>query len=167
MEEKPMVTAKEKPAAAELQTRAEGESAKASAVVSLRQIQEDVARQKKYAKAQLGLSVARTAMTAIVLAAVAVFLFVGVQRVQSTLARLDALMTELESVDLSGIDQSMEVLEQQGNSLTEAVTEKLNGALAEFDTLLDSMRGVDFAALQKSIADFKELVEPIRAFFGG
>lgn len=167
MEEKPMVTAKEKPANSELQTRAEGGSEKASAVVSLKQIQEDVAHQKKYVKAQLTLSVVRTAMSAIVLAAVAVFLFIGVQRVQTTLARLDTLMTELESVDLSGIDQSMAALEQQGNSLTQAVTEKLDGALAEFNTLLESMRGVDFVALQKSIADFKELVEPIRALFGG
>ena len=169
MKKKPMVTAEEKPeAGAALAARpVEEASVKTSAVLSLRQIQEDVALQKKYAKAQLRLSVTRTAMTALVLVAVAGFLLVGVQKVQSTLTRLDALMTGLEGIDLAAVTQSVEVLERQGNSLAGAATEKIDAAIAEFRAVLGSMQGVDFAALQQSIEDFKEIIEPIRAFLGG
>ncbi len=160
MEQKPV-------AGSELAARPEPENAKTSAVLSLKQIQEDVALQKKYAKAQYRLGITRTVMAALVLVAAAVLLITGVQKVQATLTRLDAMMDEISALDLSGIGQSMEVLKQQGNSLAQETTEKLNAALAEFQTMLDSMEQVDFAALQQSLDDFKALVEPVKAFFGG
>jgi predicted PurR-regulated permease PerM len=158
MEQKPV-------ASSELAARPE--NAKTKAVLSLKQIQEDVALQKKYAKAQFRLSVVRTVMAVLMLAAAAVLLFSGVQQVQSTFTRLDAMMDKIEAIDLTGIGQSVEVLKQQGNSLAEETTEKLDAALKQFQEMLGTMEQVDFTALQQSLEDFKALIEPVRAFFAG
>ncbi|HWR18138.1 MAG TPA: hypothetical protein VN608_00810 [Clostridia bacterium] len=152
-------------ASSELEARPE--NAKISAVLSLKQIQEDVAFQKKYARAHFRLGVLRTVLAVLVLAAAAVLLFSGVQQVQATLTRLDAMMDKIESIDLTGIGQSVEVLKQQGNSIAEETTEKLDAALAQFQEMLGAMEKVDFTALTQSLEDFKVLIEPVRAFFGG
>ena len=148
----------------EIQPRAD--DAKPSAVLSLRQIQDDVAIQKKYAKAQLRLAAARTFMSALMLVAVAVFLFVGVPRVQTALARLDAVMDQLETIDLNALGKSMEVLEQQGGSLADAAAEKLDAALVQFNTMLASMKNIDIDALNQSITDFAAILEPLKDFIG-
>lgn len=150
---------------AEIQARA-AEDVKPSAVLSLRQIQEDVALQKKYAKAHLRLSAARTFMVALMLAVFAAFLFIGVPRVQTALARLDAAVSQLEGIDLSAISQSMEVLGQQGSGLADAATEKLDTALAEFRTMIAQMKNIDIDALNQSIADFAAIIAPLKDFLG-
>ncbi|HMM31302.1 MAG TPA: hypothetical protein PKB13_05920 [Clostridia bacterium] len=142
------------------------EDAKPSAVLSLRQIQDDVALQKKYAKAQLRLAAARTFMSALMLVTLAAFLFVGVPRVQTALARLDAAMDQLESIDLNALGKSMEVLEQQGSGLADAAAEKLDTALVQFNAMLASMKNIDIDALNQSITDFAAILEPLKDFIG-
>ncbi len=143
------------------------EEAKPSAVLSLRQIQEDVALQKKYAKTQLRLAAARTWMTALMLITLTALFFVGVPRVQSALARLDAALNEIESIDLNALGQSMEVLKLQGQGVADAATEKLDAALVEFNAMLATLKNVDIEALNESIADFSAIMEPLKEFLGG
>ena len=138
----------------------------AEAAKLLREIRDHSREQTRIAKAQMRLTGACAIMLAVTMAAVLIFVFTLIPRINETLemansvfAELQVVTGQLQEADLGNILKNVDDLVLQSQ-------ESMAKALKDVESALRTIEGIDIPKLNSAIDGLYRVVHPFESLFG-